>query len=304
MRDCLNSLCAQTKKEFFITIIQDCDGEDYSDIISEYKKRLHIHFLKNEKNIGAGETRQRGIDISDKFDYIMFLDVDDILNPRAVELLYTFSKSNFADVTTSKIIVEKKHGKGFILQGRQANTWLHGKIYRTQYLKDNNISFFKGIRYNEDVSFNLLALHLSKKIYFLDEETYIWRDYKKSITRNNNGDFNTKSTWQYLVGYAQGLKILLDKNKMTKDLAVTGLMSLYAQAQILRETQSETNKENEYMSILLKTPYFQEVLKDKQILNRIANNSKIGATTSKKNPIFFHEAFDTWVNRLCQEKII
>lgn len=304
MRDCLNSLCIQTKKEFFVTIIQDCDGENYSDIISEYKKRLNIHFLKNEKNIGAGETRQRGIDISDKFDYIMFLDVDDILNPRAVELLYTFSKSNFADVTTSKIIVEKKYGKGFILQGRQANTWLHGKIYRTQYLKDNNISFFKGIRYNEDVSFNLLALHLSKKVYFLDEETYIWRDYKNSITRSDNGDFNTKSTWQYLVGYAQGLKILLDKNKMTKDLAVTGLMSLYAQAQILRETQSETNKENEYMSILLKTPYFQEVLKDKQILNRIANNSKIGATTSKKNPIFFHEAFDTWVNRLCQEKII
>lgn len=304
MRDCLNSLCAQTKKEFFVTIIQDCDGENYSDIISEYKKRLHIHFLKNEKNIGAGETRQRGIDISDKFDYIMFLDVDDILNPRAVELLYTFSKSNFADVTTSKIIVEKKYGKGFILQGRQANTWLHGKIYRTQYLKDNNISFFKGIRYNEDVSFNLLALHLSKKIYFLDEETYIWRDYKNSITRSDNGDFDTKSTWQYLVGYTQGLKILLDKNKMTKDLAVTGLMSLYTQAQILSETQSETNKENEYMSILLKTPYFQEALKDKQILNRIANNSKIGATTSKKNPIFFHEAFDTWVNRLCQEKII
>ncbi len=304
MRDCLNSLCAQTKKEFFVTIIQDCDGEDYSNIISEYNKKLHIRFLKNEKNIGAGETRQRGIDISDRFDYVMFLDVDDILNPRAVELLYTFSKSNFADVTTSKIIVEKKYGKGFVLQGRQANTWLHGKIYRTQYLKNNNISFFKGIRYNEDVSFNLLALHLSKKIYFLDEETYIWRDYKNSITRSDNGDFNSKSTWQYLVGYAQGLKILLDKNKMTKDLAVTGLMSLYAQAQILRETQSETNKENEYMSILLKTPYFQEVLKDKQILNRIANNSKIGATTSKKNPIFFHEAFDTWVNRLCQEKII
>ena len=91
---------------------------------------------------------------------------------------------------------------------------------------------------------------------------------------------------------------------MTKDLAVTGLMSLYAQAQILIETQSETNKENEYISILLKTPYFQEILKDKQILNRIANNSKIGSTTSKKDPIFFHEAFDIWVNRLCQEKII
>ena len=303
MRDCLNSLCAQTKKEFFVTIIQDCDGEDYSDIISEYKKRLHIHFLKNEKNIGAGETRQRGIDVSDRFDYIMFLDIDDILNPRAVELLYTFSKSNFSDVTTSKIIVEKKYTKGHIIFGKQANTWLHGKIYRTNYLKDNNIHFHKDIRYNEDVSFNLLALNYTNKVYFLDEETYIWRDYGQSITRKDTSNFINQSTWQYLYGYAKSMLQLLESNKLTKNLVVTGLMSLYTQSQVLIETNSISKNENIYISELLKTDYMQRMLQDIDILNRIANNNRIGYTESKK-PLFFHESFDNWVNRMCGEKIV
>ena len=303
IKDCLNSLCAQTKKEFFVTIIQDFDNEDYTEIIREYSKKLHILFLKNNENIGAGLTRQRGIDISDRFDYLLFLDVDDMLNPRAVELLYTYSKSKFADVTTSKIIVEKKYTKGHILYGKQANTWLHGKIYRTNYLKDNNIHFHKDIRYNEDVSFNLLALNYTNKVYFLDEETYIWRDYKQSVTRKDTSNFTNQATWQYLYGYAKSMLQLLESNKLTKNLVVTGLMSLYTQSQVLIETNSISKNENIYITKLLKTDYMKKMLQDIDVLNRIANNNRIGYTESKK-PLFFHESFDNWVNRMCGEKII
>lgn len=303
IKDCLNSLCAQTKKEFFVTIIQDFDNEDYAEIIREYNKKLHILFLKNNENIGAGLTRQRGIDVSDRFDYLLFLDVDDILNPRAVELLYTYSKSKFADVTTSKIIVEKKYTRGHILSGKQANTWLHGKIYRTKYLKDNNIRFHKDIRYNEDASFNLLALNYTNKVYFLDEETYIWRDYRQSVTRKDISNFTNQSTWQYLYGYAKSMLQLLESNKLTKNLVVTGLMSLYTQSQVLIETNSISKNENIYITKLLKTDYMKRMLQDIDILNRIANNNRIGYTESKK-PLFFHESFDNWVNRMCGEKVI
>ena len=303
IKDCLNSLCAQTKKEFFVTIIQDFDNEDYAEIIREYNKKLHILFLKNNENIGAGLTRQRGIDVSDRFDYLLFLYVDDILNPRAVELLYTYSKSKFADVTTSKIIVEKKYTRGHILSGKQANTWLHGKIYRTKYLKDNNIRFHKDIRYNEDVSFNLLALNYTNKVYFLDEETYIWRDYRQSVTRKDISNFTNQSTWQYLYGYAKSMLQLLESNKLTKNLVVTGLMSLYTQSQVLIETNSISKNENIYITKLLKTDYMKRMLQDIDILNRIANNNRIGYTESKK-PLFFHESFDNWVNRMCGEKVI
>ena len=35
----LDSLVAQTKDMFLVTIVQDGDGEDYSDIVTEYKRR-------------------------------------------------------------------------------------------------------------------------------------------------------------------------------------------------------------------------------------------------------------------------
>lgn len=302
IKDCLNSLCAQTKREFFVTIIQDFDGEDYSDIIKEYEKKLHIIFLKNETNIGPGMSRQRGIDISDRFDYLMFLDSDDMLNPRAIELLYTYSKSKFADVTTSKIIVEKKYTRGSLLQGNKANTWLHGKIYRTKYLKDNNISFFPEIRYNEDVSFNLLALNLSKKIYYLDEETYIWRDNNNSLTRKDTLNFVKQATWQYLYGYSKALLLLLEKNKLNLNKIPTYLMSLYTQSQVLIEVDGISKNENIYISKFLNNKIIIEALSDKKILNCIVNNNKIGYTINNE-PIIFHESFDNWINRIREEVV-
>ena len=297
IKDCLNSLCAQTKKNFFITIIQDNDNEDYSEIINEYKNKLHICFLQNKENIGAGMTRQRGIDVSDKFDYVMFLDSDDMLNPRAVELLYTYSKSNFSDVTISKIIVEKKYTRGNVLSLDKTDTWLHGKIYRTNYLKDNNISFFPEIRYNEDVCFNLLALNLSDKIYYLDEELYIWRDNVNSITRKDIFSFVKESTWQYLYGYAKSLLILLEKNKLNKNKIPSALMSLYTQSQVLIECNGVSKDENIFISKFLNNHIIKEALLDKKVLNSIVNNNKIGYTIGKE-PIIFHESFDNWVNRI------
>ena len=44
----LDSLVAQTKTMFIVTIVQDCDGEDYSDIIKEYFDGLHGGLLPSE----------------------------------------------------------------------------------------------------------------------------------------------------------------------------------------------------------------------------------------------------------------
>lgn len=301
--DCLNSLISQTKKNFFITLIQDCDGEDYIELLKEYKKKLNISYLKNKKNVGPGESRQTGINVSKQFDYIMFLDEDDILNPRAVELLYTFSKSKFADVTVSDIIVEKKYNKGHMIYGPNANTWVHGKIYRTQYLIDNNIHFWEGVRYNEDLAFNLMALNKTKKVFYLNEATYIWRDYKKSTTRKDIKDFYNKSTWQYLYGYSRSLLELARENKLTNKLIITALLSLYTQSQVLIEIKGQSNNEGQFITEFLKLDKIQDFLKKRKNLNYIVNSNKIGYTIGNK-PIIFHEAFDDWINRMCGEKII
>ena len=84
----LDSLVAQTKKMFLVTIVQDCDGEDYGDIIEEYKRRgLVIRWVPLTENVGPGGARQAGMDSDLMSEYFMFLDSDDMYTPRAIEIL-------------------------------------------------------------------------------------------------------------------------------------------------------------------------------------------------------------------------
>mgnify|MGYP000897026105 CR=1 FL=1 len=111
----LDSLVAQTKDMFLVTIVQDGDGEDYSDIVAEYKRRGLKIFLLQKENGGPGTARQYGMDCTKMCDYVMFLDSDDMLTPRAVEILYREAKRNNADVISSTFIAEEKNNPGIQL---------------------------------------------------------------------------------------------------------------------------------------------------------------------------------------------
>ena len=57
----LDSLVAQTKDMLLVTIVQDGDGEDYSDIVAEYKRRGLKLFLLKKENGGPGEQHYRPV---------------------------------------------------------------------------------------------------------------------------------------------------------------------------------------------------------------------------------------------------
>lgn len=87
--DTLDSLVAQTYKRFIVTLSIDGDGEDYSDIVDMYRARgLKIRVITSVVNRGPGMARQLILNLT-MCDYIMFVDADDLLMPRAIEVLYT-----------------------------------------------------------------------------------------------------------------------------------------------------------------------------------------------------------------------
>ena len=180
LREALFSLVNQTKKMFMVTLVDDCSTEDFSDVIEEFKKYLKITYIKTEKNVGPGGARQAGLDLISNgfFDYVMFLDADDKLYPRAVEILYREAKINDADIIISNIEQEKKCGDKNVLLSSDNLTWLHGKIYKYSFLKDNNIRFCDIIKWNEDSTFNLECRYMTEKIHFVD-------DKNKNVTKWN-----------------------------------------------------------------------------------------------------------------------
>ena len=127
----------------------------------------------------------------------MFVDSDDLLLPRAIEILYNKYKDEQYDIIRSSFVREQKLQDDQILpQNIGTITWFHGKVYRVAYLREKNIHFHPTLRTDEDAYFNLIAWNCAEKRGELSEVTYIWRYNENSITRTNSIKDYFLSTYQ------------------------------------------------------------------------------------------------------------
>ena len=67
-----------------ILVLDDCSGEDIEGIVKEYGEEPRLRYLKNEKNLGAAASRNRGVQLASG-DYVAFLDADDWWEPEKLE---------------------------------------------------------------------------------------------------------------------------------------------------------------------------------------------------------------------------
>ncbi len=60
-----------------ILVIDDCSPDDLSPVLARYAGNDRVIFVKNERNMGAAQSRNRGVALA-KGQYVAFLDADDI----------------------------------------------------------------------------------------------------------------------------------------------------------------------------------------------------------------------------------
>lgn len=93
---CIDSIINQTYKNLEVIIIDDCSTDNsYSEFLNlSNKVNIDLIVLRNEKNMGPGFSRKRGVNEA-KGDYICFCDVDDWLEDHFLEkMLNEIVKSN------------------------------------------------------------------------------------------------------------------------------------------------------------------------------------------------------------------
>jgi glycosyltransferase involved in cell wall biosynthesis len=80
----LQSVINQTFTDWELFVVDDCSDVPYPlpDFCEGYRDRITL--LRNEKNVGPGLSRQRGLDLSIG-EYVCFLDSDDYYHPRFLE---------------------------------------------------------------------------------------------------------------------------------------------------------------------------------------------------------------------------
>ena len=226
--DCLQSIEQQTLKNIEVIIVDDGSPDNSYLIAEEFVSRNSNFHLYRKENGGLGSARNHGMKYA-KGKYILFLDSDDILPPRACELLGAKAIENDSDVVFGRTVWKYKDrtepveylekwykfndDKNFKEEYMFAigATVATAKLLRTELLRKNNIEFMHII--GEDVPFSVQVFYYASIISVEKGIVYLRTDREddnKSITQT----FNSRTIKERIIGLEFIDKFCLDKNML------------------------------------------------------------------------------------------
>lgn len=193
---------------------------DGSDIILKHSfledYPFRIDYIKNEHK-GVSATRNRALKEATA-DYIMFCDADDMFyHSLAIQLILRECVNKKPDCLYSTFIEEvpdQKHPGKFLYNARQqAFVFVHGKVYRREFLIENDIWWDEELTLHEDGYFNGLALGQIKKdnLIYCNEPFYMWCNNSESVSRKTP-TFVLDTYDQNLIAQDRLITKLLPKN--------------------------------------------------------------------------------------------
>ena len=199
IKKCLDSLRMQTLSNIELIFIDDKGNDDSFKIIHEAALcDNRIKIIENERNLGPGISRNKGIDIATG-KYLGFVDSDDYVSNDFLELLYNKAidkaakivRGNFCTVEYKDKRIDYSRGLAMqktIKEGMDKNKPLYSlfltplccAIFEHEWIKENDIRF--GImRYSEDKVFLLQACYSAKTMEMVDEAIYCYTQNGKSL---------------------------------------------------------------------------------------------------------------------------
>lgn len=92
LREAMDSILAQSFKDFELIVINDCSADGTEQIVLSYQDP-RIVYLKNEKNLGVAGTLNRGLQVA-KGKYIARMDSDDRSVPERFEKQLAYLEEN------------------------------------------------------------------------------------------------------------------------------------------------------------------------------------------------------------------
>ena len=191
IKEALKSVLNQTYQNFEIILVYDDESKEDLNFIKDLTKLdQRIKLIVNDKNIGAGPSRNKGIKFS-KREFLAFIDCDDIWYDTKLEEQINFLQSNKLDFChTSYIIIDELKNKIGYRTSKK-------KLSFNDLLKSCDIGLstvlMKKKLINEEVCFGntktkedyILWLKLARKgteINLIDKQLSSWRKNKNSLS--------------------------------------------------------------------------------------------------------------------------
>ena len=189
---CIESVLNQTYKNFEIICIDDGSTDSSLNIISTYVNKADSKriIVKSIKNSGPSVARNEGIKIANG-NYITFVDSDDMLNEKYLEILYNIAKIKNVKIVRCNYKIFNKKGEFknseynssdklfeknsfFEYEMFESMIWntVWGELIDSELVRQ--IKFDENKRIGEDLFFNINAYEQVEKIYHTNERLYYY----------------------------------------------------------------------------------------------------------------------------------
>lgn len=202
LQTCLESIAAQTYKDFEAILVDDGSTDGSRNICLDFQKKdPRFHYIYKE-NGGVSSARNAGLDMA-KGEWITFVDADDWVTQDYLETVQDYSPQ--ADITFfgETTISNNQEVQKTILPDRYCNErkaveetiyelkcgkygdvfgWTWDKIFRAEIIRQNNIRFQETIRFREDEIFTLEFCRYITSIRVSEKLLYFYRISNNGLT--------------------------------------------------------------------------------------------------------------------------
>ncbi|WP_049858407.1 glycosyltransferase family 2 protein [Fibrobacter succinogenes] len=124
IKDCLDSLVAQTFTDFEVIIVDDGSTDGGARIAASYASADTRFKLIGQPNKGPSEARNTGLKIM-RGEYVTFIDSDDCVAPNFLETLFFIAQLHKADVACCSI---KNIDEAYKCDGTTPNTSISASL--------------------------------------------------------------------------------------------------------------------------------------------------------------------------------
>jgi len=220
LEECIESILSQQYKNIEVILVDDGSTDTCLEICNKYKMKDDRITVIHQANSGLSAARNAGLEIANG-EYVTFIDSDDVVSTRMIEILLEIAEKNEADISccgyqkftkscpksdrvnvfdqkrieviSGAVMVAAMYSGQFVNSGFVA--W--NKLYKKKLFKDNNILYPIGKIY-EDTYVTYKLFYYSAKVAIIDECLYYYRLRVNSImanTQNKSVDLSLCKNW-------------------------------------------------------------------------------------------------------------
>jgi glycosyltransferase involved in cell wall biosynthesis len=290
LKQCIDSLLAQTFKDIEIIVIDDGSTDGSLSILEKYSNIDDRIKVISQENGGAGKARNTGMDVA-KGEFLSFLDADDFFEPSMLEEAYNNAITYNTDISAYQCDLYMEVNDCFTYESRTLQIkhlpinipfnythasfnvffvfmgWAWDKLFKSEFIKKHNLRFQEQ-RTTNDLFFVYSAIVLAERIAVIPKILVHQRiDARDSLSKTRD------KSWDNFYKALLALRETLHKNgiydKLEKDYINYAFnFTLWNYRTLFPHTQK-------MLAEALRSSWFQDLgIKGKKMPYFLDNNSR------------------------------